>query len=283
MFQTQINQFLARGVEGEYADDSPHREQPYVLLSNTTTNGAVATGSLAFTANPANNDTVTIGSVVYRFVNTLAQANDIKIGAAATNTAQSLADAINGEGEQGVDYAAGTDIFLDNVEASLSGTTLTLTAKEMGVVGNSIALASSNTAITVTAFAGGVDAVEVLPTFAHAFTIGAEDGTAQIGGSGVFAGVLVNPKMYANYMNLRPSMKLPNGSQGGLCTFGHIFVNPASAYAIGYVAAYDQTTGRISAYVNSDSVPANAVVIPNSKFIKYSGAANTPAVLELGD
>lgn len=67
MFQKQIYSNLAAGVEGEYADDSPRRETPYILLSNTTQTAAAAKGALAFTANPADGDTVTIGSVIYRF------------------------------------------------------------------------------------------------------------------------------------------------------------------------------------------------------------------------
>ena len=281
MFQTKVNQFLAKGVEGEYADDSPHREQPYVLLAQTT-EGTAATGSLAFTANPADGDTVTIGSVVYRFKTTLEQANDIKIGSAATDTVLSLEKAVNDDGEEGTDYFAGTSP-VDTVTAAASSSTLNLTAKEAGVAGNSIALASSDGNVTPTAFAGGTDSTSILPQFGYAFTNGAEDGTAIIGGEGVFAGVLTNPKMYANYANLKPSMTLPNGSQGGLCTFGHLFVKSAAKFAIGNIAAYDKTTGAISAYVNSEAVPANAVVIPNSRFIKYSGDAGTVAVLELGN
>lgn len=282
MFQTQVNRFLAQGIEGEYADDSPRREQGYILLANTIA-GAAATGSLAFTANPTDGDTVTIGSVVYRFKDTLAQANDIKIGTAVANTLASLEKTINGDGEVGVDYFAGTTTPLSIVTASVSSQTLNLTATEAGIAGNSIALASSAPNATPTAFAGGADEISYLPQFACAFIQAADDGYAQLGGEGVFAGVLVNPKMYANYLNLNPTLKLPNGSQGGLCTFGHIFVRSSSAYAIGNIAAYDKTTGAISAYVNAEAVPDNAVVIPNARFIKYAGDANTVGVLELGN
>ena len=135
MFQTQVNRFLARGIEGEYADDSPRREQGYILLANTI-DGAAATGSLAFAANPADGDTVTIGSVVYRFKDTLAQANDIKIGTAVANTLASLEKTINGDGEEGTDYFAGTTTPLSIVTASVSSQTLNLTATEAGIAGN---------------------------------------------------------------------------------------------------------------------------------------------------
>lgn len=283
MVQTQVNRFLAQGVVGEYADDSPRREQGYILLSNTIA-GAAATSSLAFTANPADGDTVTIGSVVYRFETTPSQANDIKIGSAVANTIESLQKTINGDGVEGTDYFAGTTTPLSIVTASVSSQTLNLTATTLGVVGNSYALASSDENVTPTAFSGGVNPVEYAPQFACAFTQSSQgDGFAQIGGTGVFAGVLVNPKMYANYLNLNPTLQLPNGSQGGLCTFGHIFVKSSSAFQIGNIAAYDNLTGAISAYVNAEAVPANATVIPNAKFIKYSGDAGTTGVLELGN
>lgn len=283
MFQTKVNRYLAQGVEGEYADASPRRDTGYILLANTT-EGTAATGKLAFTANPSDGDSVTIGSVVYRFKTEMAQANDIKLGTDAAATLASLEKTINGDGEEGTDYYAGTTTPLTIVTASVSGNDVTLTATEEGIAGKSIALASSAANATATAFAGGVDAVSYNPQFACAFTESKEgNGYAVLGGEGEFAGVLVNPKMYANYMNLNPTLQLPNGSQGSLCTFGHIYVKSSSAYAIGNIAAYDKTTGKISAYVNEGAVPQNAVVIKNARFIKYAGDANTVGVLELGN
>lgn len=283
MFQTKVNQYLANGIEGEYADDSPHRETGYILLANKT-DGTAATGKLAFTANPADGDTVTIGSVVYRFKTTPAQANDIKLGATVAATLASLEKTVNGDGEEGTDYFAGTTTPLTIVTAEISGNDITLTATEQGVNGNAIALASSDANITVTAFGGGTDESARNPQFACAFTQSTDgDGYAQLGGDGFFAGILVNPKMYVNYLDLSPSLTLPDASQGGLCTFGHVNVRSLSAYKIGDIAAYDKDTGRISAYVNESAVPANGVIIKNARFIKYSGDANSVGVLELGD
>ena len=284
MFQTQVYTTQAQGVVGEYADDSPRREQGYILLSNDTA-GTAATGKLAFTANPTAGDTVTIGSVVYRFESTMTQANDIQIGSALTDTLASLEKTINGEGAEGTDYYAGTTTPLSAVTASVSSNDLTLTATTDGTSGNAIALATSNSGnVTVTPMSGGTNATSVLPQFACAFTQSSQgNGYAQLGGNGLFAGVLVNPKMYANYMNLAATLTLPSGSQGGLCTFGHIYVQPTTAYAIGNIAAFDPATGAINAYVNAEAVPEGFVTIQNAQFIKYSGDANTVAVLELGN
>lgn len=282
-FQKQINQFLARGVEGEYADDSPRRESGYILMANVTA-GAAATGKLAFAANPSDGDTVTIGSVTYRFETTLAQANDVKIGAVLADTLASLEKTVNGEGISGTDYYADTVTPLTDVIATVNGNALDLTAQEEGVSGNAIALASSAANVTVTAFAGGVDEVSVLPQIACAFTETANgDGVAQVGGEGLFAGILVNPKQFANYMGLNPTLSIPSGIQGGLCTFGHVYVKPASSFQIGFVAAFDKATGKINAYANESVVPSGMTLIKNARFIKYAGDANTVAVLELGN
>lgn len=164
-FQTQINRFLAAGIVGEYADDSPRRETGYIL------------------------------------------------------TAQK--DALN-----------------DN-------------------------------------------AITALPKIACAFTHTDKDGVAIVGGTGVFAGVLVNPKMYVNQANLTASLELPDGAQGGLCTMGHVFVKSSTAFEPGYVAAYANATGVISAYVNASNIPETHTQIP-AQFVQVSGSANDLGILELG-
>lgn len=125
------------------------------------------------------------------------------------------------------------------------------------------------------------DAITALPKFACAFTHTDTDGVAIVGGTGAFAGVLVNPKMYVNHANLNASLELPDGSQGGLCTMGHVFVKSATAFAPGYVAAYANATGVISAYASVASIPEGSTQIP-AQFIQISGSANDLGILELG-
>ena len=164
-FQSQINRFLAAGIEGEYADDSPRREAGYIL------------------------------------------------------TAQK--DALND------------------------------------------------------------DAITALPKVGCAFTLTETDGVAIVGGTGAFAGILVNPKMYVNQAGLSASLELPDGSQGGLCTMGHVYVKSATSFAPGYVAAYANATGVISAYASASSIPETSTQIP-AKFIQVSGSSNGIGILELG-
>lgn len=281
-FQTIVNQKLALGIAGEYADDSPHREQTYALLAKVT-EGAQASGSLAFTANPSDGDTVTIANVTYTFKSDLAAVNDVKIGANLAAALGSLVNAINGTGTAGTNYYTGTKSLADILSASVSSSTVTLTANEAGIEGNYTALASSSTNAAVTAFAGGVNAESVLPQIACAFTLTGTDGQAQIGGTGVFAGIMTAPKQYVNQQDLTASLTVPDGTQGGLCTFGHLFIKPASSFEPGYIAAYNTENGAVNAYSAAENIPAGFVQIQNAQFIKVSGNGGDIAVLQLGD
>ena len=88
--------------------------------------------------------------------------------------------------------------------------------------------------------------------------------------------------MPPNYQgDLSASLQFKNGGIGEICSMGHIFVKSATSFAPGYVAAFDQATGAISAYSAAGSIPGTSTQIPG-QFIKVSGAANTVGILELG-
>ena len=125
------------------------------------------------------------------------------------------------------------------------------------------------------------DTITALPKVGCAFTQTENEGEAIVGGDGAFLGILVNPKMYVNQANLTPSLELPDGAQGGLCTMGHVYVKSATSFAPGYVAAYAKATGVISAYASAASIPETSVQIP-AQFIKLSGSSNGIGILEVG-
>lgn len=125
---------------------------------------------------------------------------------------------------------------------------------------------------------------EAMPIVGYAFTQGTNDNDANVGGTGAFLGVLVEPKQYANYMNLEPTLTLKNGSIGEICSFGHIFVKSTTAVKPNYVAAFDPATGAISAYVDADTATtAKMTLIPNAKFIQISAEIGDVAILELNN
>lgn len=108
---------------------------------------AHATGTVTFSANPAANDTVTIGGVAITFKASGATGSQVNIGADITATALALANFINGEIETLGVYAS----------AALGVTTIT--AEAAGTGGNSITLAKSGTNIAVSGstLAGGTN------------------------------------------------------------------------------------------------------------------------------
>lgn len=119
------------------------------------------------------------------------------------------------------------------------------------------------------------------PTVGYVFTQGTADNEAKVGGSGTYLGVLVEPKQYANYNNLNASLEVKPGTNGEICSMGHIFVKSATAFEPGYLAEYEPATGAISAIEDTLST-ATAVQIPAARFIKVSGGANGVGILELG-
>lgn len=137
-----------------------------VVLADVAVPAAVrATGTL--TAGPtdfADGETVTIGSTVYTFKNTLGAAFDVKIGVDLTTTLANLRKAINLTGVAGTDYGTGTTIH-PTVEATASdATTLSARAKSYGTGGNAIATTdvAANAAWGSATLTGGAGDVVVL-------------------------------------------------------------------------------------------------------------------------
>lgn len=76
-------------------------------------------------------------------------------------------------------------------------------------------------------------------------------GNAKVGGTGVFAGILTNPKEYplrgtALGGPLAPSLVLPDYAVGELLTMGEIFVNLPGPANVGDLITYDPLTGALN-------------------------------------
>ena len=106
------------------------------------------------------------------------------------------------------------------------------------------------------------------------------EGHCTKGGSGAFGGILVNGHEYVKE-GLAASLDVPAGTNVQLCTMGHVVVKTTTAASVGYVAAFNDTTGAIEAYAASGSVPSGSTLIPNAKFVFVSAAQDGLAVLEL--
>lgn len=165
----------SRNTENAWASQSATRKQQAIVVATgyidtrwgprfkgtrlrSIIDGRQATGTLTLTALPLINETVTVGLVVYRFVNTLAQMNDVLRGATITTAALNLANAVTSGGD-GVDSH---ELTVQNYEATataLAGV-VTITAQAEGTSTNEIALATTVTGATVTGagkLTGGLD------------------------------------------------------------------------------------------------------------------------------
>jgi hypothetical protein len=75
-------------------------------------------------------------------------------------------------------------------------------------------------------------------------------GTAQVGGTGVFAGILQNPKEHAllgtTGSPLGPVLTLPDYETGALLMMGEIFVNLPGPALVGNIVTYDPLTGALN-------------------------------------
>lgn len=120
-----------------------------VLVEGQTVAAKAATGTLQFSANPTADETVTIGSTTYKFVASVAAANDVAIGGNVVSTMGNLMAAINAEPDGAGDaYGTGTTA---NASASASVSTddvTVITALTAGTAGNSIALTTTSSVIT---------------------------------------------------------------------------------------------------------------------------------------
>lgn len=98
-----------------------------------------ATGTLTLTGNAVNNETVTVGAVTYTWKTALTgAANEVFVGALATNSIDNLIAAINGAAGEGTTYGTGTVYNPSATAVAGAGDTMDVTARAGGSAGNTI-------------------------------------------------------------------------------------------------------------------------------------------------
>lgn len=121
--------------------------------------------------------------------------------------------------------------------------------------------------------------------FGRAFTWDGDD-AAGAGGTGSFAGIMVNPKAYPLFGNstnpLAPSLALPNGLDVEFCTMGILIVTFSASASIGQKVVYDTATGVLST-VNATVTDAGTgrAFVPNAFVSHFLTAGAGPAVITL--
>lgn len=122
--------------------------------------GTKASGTLTLSANISDTETVTIGTKVYTFQDTLTNVDgNVHIGATAEETADNLRNAINGGPGAGTDYATAMTVHPDVTAQDGAGTTVVIQANAEGIAGNSIATTetSATASFGASTLTGGVD------------------------------------------------------------------------------------------------------------------------------
>lgn len=147
-------------------------DDPYLFLCDggglyVYSDNGFASGTLTASAAIANNDTVTIGSIVYKWTNGSVDAGTpagtganpwlVALGASNTVALQNMRDAINDTGTAGTDYSTALTQHTTVVAVSNSATTLGVRAVAGGSDGNSIATTETgaNIAWGAATLAGG--------------------------------------------------------------------------------------------------------------------------------
>ncbi|HEY1630798.1 MAG TPA: phage tail tube protein [Rhizomicrobium sp.] len=133
----------------------------------TTTQGVAATGSFAFSAQPTNNGTITVGTSAWTFVTGTPTGDESQIGATLLDT---LIAAV-----EGLNASATSDFAACKFELALDGKTVNVTYGTVGTAGNSVALAaSSSPASHATASGADLAGGSASGPYNHVFASGAE-------------------------------------------------------------------------------------------------------------
>ena len=134
---------------GAPADGFRNEKKVAMSMGGYGPTGLAATTTLGLATAPTPNDTITIGTITYKFVASPAAPYDIDIGTAAV-TGASLVAAINGTGTaSATTYFAGTMPHPTVTAGDWTADEIVLTAKSPGSAGNAI--------VTTTALTDGSD------------------------------------------------------------------------------------------------------------------------------
>lgn len=164
------------------ANDSKLEQKVLYLEKNATTfAGTDGAQTLTTTGTFSNNETVTIGGVVYTFKTALTAsttAYEVLIGAAATNSLDNLKAAINGTGTPGTDYGSMTPIHPTVTAGTKTASTLAINPRDKAFTNADIATTdtAANASWGAGTVSGGVAAVVAVAA------VGVKDTSAGISG-----------------------------------------------------------------------------------------------------
>lgn len=113
-------------------------------------------------------------------------------------------------------------------------------------------------------------------------------GVAKVGGTGVFAGILINPKEYPLRGTtaggpLAASLVLPDYAIGDLLTMGEVFVNIPGPASVGDLVTYDPVTGALNSIAPATKFTGSIAAGGASTADVLTVTAMTAGKLSVGD
>lgn len=164
IFQTTLTDVDGNVVIGANASESLDN---LIAAIDLGTRQIAATGILTFTGNAVDTQVVVLGGTTYTFQTSLVDsANNVLIGATASDSIDNLIAAITAGAGVGTLYGTGTVANTDATAAAGAGDTMDATALTLGLAGNSVTTTETQTnaswgAVTLE---GGVDVYAVSTT-----------------------------------------------------------------------------------------------------------------------
>jgi hypothetical protein len=160
--------------------------------------------------------------------------------------------------------------------ASISGTTMTVTAVASGSIQVGQNLAGITTPCAVTGYVTGAGGTGTY-TVATSQTFASGPATGSGGTNTVLAGVMVNPKDKATSGTtsgtLAATLAVADNSQASFLTMGTIVIASATAAAIGDVIVYNVITGQLSAVRPGAAYGNTNALVPNTVIYQYPTTA----------
>lgn len=139
---------------------------PEAACSDCDDLSVAAKGTLTFTGQPLDTETVVINGKTYTFQDTLTNVNgNVKIGATVNDSINNLVAAINLGSGAGTKYATAMTVHATVTAANGAGDTVIVTAKTAGVAGNAYGTTETltNGAFGAATLSGGVDSAATTP------------------------------------------------------------------------------------------------------------------------
>ncbi|MES2705119.1 MAG: hypothetical protein V4726_00820 [Verrucomicrobiota bacterium] len=246
--------------------------------------GAFAARQGTFSANPANNDTVTIGATTYTFKSALtsggATANEVLIGTDLSGSRNNLIAAVTAGTGAGIYYGSATAANASATAAAYTTNVITATALTAGVAGNSIPLAKSSSAFSwasaATTLTGGVEpATDMTLTGAPVWAANGLVWANLKSGQAVIPGLKASTRMITfrrGTVAVAVGANAPEGTVISMGSTGTSGGGEGKGFTLGGSTGV-WLTEAITVFVNTP--PVTAPIVASTQLVRAAGSTDT--------